>query len=38
VAAEEAPKMIEKEFRARGHLLVMVPIYVKWDEYEWNQK
>ncbi|MEC9477375.1 MAG: quinohemoprotein amine dehydrogenase subunit alpha [Planctomycetota bacterium] len=38
VAADEPPKMVEKEFRARGHLLVTVPIYVKWDQYEWNQR
>ena len=38
VADDGPPKMIEKEFRARGHLLVTVPIYVKWDRYEWNQR
>jgi len=39
VAIDEGPpKMIEKQFRARGHLLVTVPIYVKWDQYKWNQR
>ncbi len=39
VAIDEGPpKMIEKQFRARGHLLVTVPIYVKWDQYNWNQR
>ncbi len=30
--------MEEREFRARGHLLVMVPIYVNWDKYEWDRR
>jgi hypothetical protein len=37
-ADDEPPKMVEKQFRARGHLLVTVPIYVNWDLYEWNQR
>ena len=35
---EGPPVLVQKEFRARGHLLVMVPIYVRWDLYEWNQR
>lgn len=30
--------MEDREFRARGHLLVMVPIYVNWDKYEWDRR
>ncbi|MBT7639372.1 MAG: quinohemoprotein amine dehydrogenase subunit alpha [Planctomycetes bacterium] len=37
-AADSPPKMIEREFRARGHLLVTVPIYVQWDQNKWNQR
>lgn len=28
----------EREFRARGHLLVTVPLYVQWDRFEWDQR
>lgn len=27
-----------RDFRARGHLLVTVPIYVKWDQVDWETK
>ncbi len=35
---EELPpiRMVTREFRARGHLLVTVPIWVQWDRYEWD--
>jgi len=37
--ASQAPVvMVEREFRARGRLLVMVPIYVQWDRYLWDRK
>ncbi|MGE4633087.1 MAG: hypothetical protein AAEJ47_08615, partial [Planctomycetota bacterium] len=38
VVDDGPPKMIEKQFRARGHLLVTVPIYVKWDWYKWSER
>jgi len=28
----------EQEFRARGHLVVTVQVYVKWDTYQMNQR
>jgi len=31
-------EMVEKEFTARAPLLVMVPIYVDWDRYVWDQR
>jgi quinohemoprotein amine dehydrogenase len=30
--------IVEREFRARGRLLVMVPIYVQWDRYLWEHR
>jgi quinohemoprotein amine dehydrogenase len=38
VEEEKPVVMVEREFRARGHLLVMVPIYVQWDRYVWDQR
>ena len=36
---EEAPLVYaEQEFRARGHLVVTVQVYVKWDTYQMNQR
>ena len=36
---ETAPLVYEEqEFRARGHLVVTVQIYVKWDTYQMNQR
>lgn len=35
---QTTPTLITKEFRARGHLLVTVPIYVFWDRYTWDQR
>jgi quinohemoprotein amine dehydrogenase len=36
---EDAPVvMVEREFVARGHLLVMVPLYVQWDRYAWDKR
>ncbi len=29
---------VAREFRARAHLLVTVPIYVDWDRYEWDRR
>ena len=38
-AEEPAPLVYaEQEFRARGHLVVMVQVYVKWDTYQLNQR
>lgn len=38
-AQEEAPLVYaEQELRARGHLIVTVQIYVKWDTYQMNQR
>ncbi len=38
-SAEEAPLVYaEQEFRARGHLVVTVQVYVKWDTYQMNQR
>jgi len=31
-------EVVEKEFTARAPLLVMVPIYVDWDRYVWDQR
>jgi quinohemoprotein amine dehydrogenase len=34
-----APPVMEKKlFRARGHLLVTVPLYVRWDQYDWDRR
>ena len=39
VPAEEEPiVLVAREYTARGHLLVMVPIYVQWDRYVWDQR
>jgi quinohemoprotein amine dehydrogenase len=36
---EDAPLVYaEQEFRARGHLVVTVQVYVKWDTYQMNQR
>ncbi len=32
------PKLLTKEMKARGRLLVTVPLYVKWDRYVWDQR
>ncbi len=38
-AEEPAPLVYaEQEFRARGHLVVMVQVYVQWDNYQMNQR
>ncbi len=31
-------RMQEKTFRARGHLLVTVPVYVRYDRFEWDRR
>lgn len=37
--SEPAPIVMEdREFRARGHLIVTVPIYVNWNKYEWDRR
>lgn len=36
--AETPIVMEEREFRARGHLLVMVPLYVDWNKFEWDRR
>lgn len=41
VATQETPppvKTEEKAFKARGHLLVTVPLYVMWERYEWDHR
>ena len=30
--------MVRKTFRARGHLLVTVPLYARWDRLEWRSE
>jgi len=30
--------MVSKDFRARGHHLVTVPLYRRWDKFIWDQK
>lgn len=40
-AGNVAPKGLlfeQREFKARGHLLVSVPIYVRYDRFEWDQR
>jgi len=37
-AVVAALDMEEKTFKARGHLLVSVPLYIKWDRYEWDHQ
>ena len=38
-APPAVPTVREKKlFRARGHLLVAVPIYVQWDRYDWDSR
>ncbi len=29
---------VEKEFKARAHLIVSVPIYIDWNRYEWDER
>jgi quinohemoprotein amine dehydrogenase len=33
-----APPLIERKLKARGRLLVTVPLYVKWDRYVWDHR
>lgn len=36
---DDAPvQVVEKEFRSRGRLLVMVPIYVDWTRYQFDKR
>ena len=38
---KKAPRLgpwTKKHFEARGHLLVAVPLYVRWDRYGWDQR
>ena len=28
----------DKAFKARGHLLVTVPLYVMWERYDWDHR
>ncbi|MSR75505.1 MAG: quinohemoprotein amine dehydrogenase subunit alpha [Planctomycetes bacterium] len=38
-AKPAVPTQREKKlFRARGHLLVTVPIYIQWDRYDWDSR
>lgn len=32
------PSVSAKTFRARAHLLVGVPLYVRWDRFEWDRR
>lgn len=32
------PEMQRKQFKARGHLLVTVPIYIRWDRLDWEDR
>ncbi|MBK7876829.1 MAG: quinohemoprotein amine dehydrogenase subunit alpha [Planctomycetes bacterium] len=43
--AAEAPKeddapirIVEKEFRSHGRLLVMVPLYIDWNRFQWDKR
>ena len=32
------PEMAQKKFRARAHLTVTVPLYVRWTKLEWKEE
>lgn len=32
------PNLVEKTFRARGHLLVTVPLYTRWNTLDWESR
>lgn len=38
IAPDTPAVMVSRDFRARGHHLVTVPLYKRWDKFIWDQK